>query len=193
MSFRILRWWVALSDRINMYLHFTSLLHIQIVQIEGWNICWRETKACQIDFFTTQQNAGHQQPCHWPGRRLNIKTIFPMYGIPMLKVRRSRDRLVSYTWVYETSAGGLRSICLVHVGVRDKRRVSEIDLSQPRHDTAFWWRHNGPVTSQLTDPIKRPNYPLESIGIYVYINTSNKESLTQRCRWSTNVQTCFIF
>ena len=39
--------------------------------------------------------------------------------------------------------------CLVHLGVRDKRQVSEIDLSKPRHETAFWWRHNGPVTSQL--------------------------------------------
>ena len=30
------------------------------------------------------------------------------------------------------------SSCLVHPGVRDKRRVSEIDLSQPRHETVFW-------------------------------------------------------
>ena len=51
--------------------------------------------------------------------------------------------------------------CLVHPGVRDKRRVSEIDLSQPMHETAFRWRHNGPVTSQLTDPIKWPNHPLK--------------------------------
>ena len=36
--------------------------------------------------------------------------------------------LVSYIRVYKTSAGCLRSICLVHPGVRDKRRVSEIDL-----------------------------------------------------------------
>ena len=72
-----------------------------------------------------------------------------------------------------------RPSCLVHPGVRDKRRVSEIDLSQPRHETAFWWRHNGPVTSQLTDRIKWPNYPVELIGIYVHINTHNKESLTQ--------------
>ena len=48
----------------------------------------------------------------------------------------------------------MRPSCLVHPGVRDKRRVSEIDLSQPRHETAFWWRHNGPVTSQLTDPMR---------------------------------------
>ena len=54
--------------------------------------------------------------------------------------------------------------CLVHPGVRDKRRVSEIDLSQPSHETAFSWRHNGPVTSQLTDRIKWPNYPVELIG-----------------------------
>ena len=29
-----------------------------------------------------------------PGPRLNKKTIFRMYGIPMLKIRRSRDRLL---------------------------------------------------------------------------------------------------
>ena len=29
-----------------------------------------------------------------PGPRLNIKTIFPGMGIPMLKIRRSRDRLI---------------------------------------------------------------------------------------------------
>ena len=87
----------------------------------------------------------------------------------------------------------VRPSCLVHPGVRDKRRVSEIDLSQPRHETAFWWRHNGPVTSQLTDPIKWRNYPLELIGIYVHINTHDKEYLTHRCRRLTNVQLCLIF
>ena len=40
------------------------------------------------------------------------------------------DRFVSYTRLYETSAGCVRSICLVHPCVRDKRRVSEIDLSR---------------------------------------------------------------
>ena len=29
-----------------------------------------------------------------PGPRLNIKTVFPGKGIPMLKIRRSRDRLI---------------------------------------------------------------------------------------------------
>ena len=66
----------------------------------------------------------------------------------------------------------LESFCLVHPGVWDKRRVSEIDLSQPRHETAFWWCHNGPVMLQLTNQIKWPNYPLELIGIYVHINTT---------------------
>ena len=55
--------------------------------------------------------------------------------------------------------GVVDSYSLVHPCVRDTRRVSEIDLSQPRHETAFWWRHNRPVTSQLTDPITLPNYP----------------------------------
>ena len=114
--------------------------------------------------------------CWWSqGPRLNIKTIFPRYGDSHVK-----DKTIT------------RPSCLVHPGVRDKRRVSEIDLSQPRHETAFWWRHNGPVTSQLTDRIKWPNYPLELIGIYVHINTHNKKSLTQRCRRSTNVQMCWI-
>ena len=83
--------------------------------------------------------------------------------------------------------------CLVPSGVRGKRRVSEIDLFQPRHETAFWWRHNGPATSKLTDRIKWPNYPLELIGIHVHINRHNKESLTQRCRRSTNVLDIFVY
>ena len=106
---------------------------------------------------------------------VNIKTIFPRYEDSHVK-----DKMV------------MRLSCLVHPGVRDKRRVSEIDLSQPRHETTFWWRHNGPVTSQSTDPIKWPNYPLQLIGIHVHINTQNKESLTQRCRRTTNVQLWLI-
>ena len=89
--------------------------------------------------------------------------------------------------------GAVDSYSLIHPGVRDKRRGSEIDLSQPMHETPFLWRHNGPVTSQLIDPIKWPNYPLESIVINVHINTHNKESLTHRCRRSTNLQLCLIF
>ena len=102
-------------------------------------------------------------------------------------LRRMGDKTIP-----DESPPSLESFCLVHPCVRDKRRVSEIDLSQPRHETAFWWRHNMPVTSQLTDPIALPNYPLELIGIYVHINTQNKESLTQRCRRSKNVQLCLI-
>ena len=29
-----------------------------------------------------------------PGSRLNIKTVFPGYGIPKFKIRRSQDRLI---------------------------------------------------------------------------------------------------
>ena len=83
--------------------------------------------------------------------------------------------------------------CLVHPGVWDKRRVSEVDLSQPRLETTFWWRHNGPVTSQLTDPFKWPNQPWELIEIFEHMNTHNKESLTQRCRRSANVKVCLKF
>ena len=47
------------------------------------------------------------------------------------------------------------------------------------------------MTSQITDPIKWHNHPLQLIGIYVHIKTHNKETLAQRCRRSTNVQLCF--
>ena len=107
-----------------------------------------------------------------------------------LQRRRYLRFVVIYFYFY---GSGKRSICLVHPAVRDKRRVSEIDLSQPRHETAFWWRHNGPVTSQLTDPIKWRNYPFELMFKCAYINTHNKESMTQRYRISINVQLYLIF
>ena len=104
-----------------------------------------------------------------------------------------QSNLFRYGDFYHKDKMVLRLPCLVHPGVRDKCRVSEIHLSQPRHETAFRWRHNGSVTSQLTDPIKWPNYPLELIGIYVHINTHNKEFLQQRCHRSKNVRLCLIY
>ena len=68
-----------------------------------------------------------------------------------------QDLLVSYTRACETSTGCLRSI-YPSLGMRQ----------------LFWWRHNGPVTSQLIDPIKWPNYPLQLIGIYVYKTHTTK-------------------
>ena len=109
----------------------------------------------------------------------------PWFGMKMSSYQHKKPNCGDKTVV--------RSTCLVHPSVRDKRRVSEIDLSQPRHETAFWWRHNGPVTSQLTDPFKWPNYPLELIGIYVHINTQSKESLTQICRRLINVHRVWYF
>ena len=40
--------------------------------------------------------------------------------------------------------------CLTRAGVRDKHRGSEIDLSKPRHEAAFWRRPNGPLTRYVT-------------------------------------------
>ena len=57
-------------------------------------------------------------------------------------------RLTENKTIPDSAEPRLESFCLVHPGVRDKRRVSEIDLSQPRHETAFddvtmgQWRHN---------------------------------------------------
>ena len=114
---------------------------------------------------------------------LVCRTISPL--VKPIHWRKNMHKL--YQWF------NARLWCLVHPGVRDKRRVSEIDLSQPRHETAFWWRNNGPVTSQLTDPIKWPNYPLQLIGIFVHTSTYKKESLQQRCRRSTNTTVFDIF
>ena len=108
-------------------------------------------------------------PAPWKLKHL-LPTWLSAHNVPVL------NGDVSYTQACETSA-----------------RCLEIDLSQPRHETAFWWHHNGPVTSQLTDPIKLHNQPLELIEIFEHINTHNKESLTQRCRRSANVQLCLIF
>ena len=141
---------------------------------------------------------GAQNRLFWP--KINIfSSYFALFVLicppppPPQKKKNAREDFSfhSTSSVHERGAG--RFDCLVHPDVRDQRRVSEIDLPQPRHETAFWWRHNGPVTSQLTDPLKWPNYPLELIGIYAHINTYNKESLTQICRRSTNVQMCWIF
>ena len=66
----------------------------------------------------------------------------------------------------------------------------QIDLSQPGHETAFWLRQNGPVASQLTNPIKGAGYPLELIRIYVHINTQNKKSLTHKAVVDQQMSNC---
>ena len=78
-------------------------------------------------------------------------------GIPMLKTKRSQDRLVSHTRTCETNAGCLRSI-YPSLGMRQ----------------LFGDGHNGPVTSQLIDLNKWPNYPLQLIGIYVHKTHTTK-------------------
>ena len=46
-----------------------------------------------------------------PGPRLNIKTVFPSYGIPMLKRRRSRDRLILKKKKKDPYTGKTTSLC----------------------------------------------------------------------------------
>ena len=69
--------------------------------------------------------------CRASGPRFNIKTVFHMYEIPMLKIRRSRDRLVSYTRVSETSAGCLR---LIYPSLGMRQIFGDVTMGQ--------WRHN---------------------------------------------------
>ena len=82
-----------------------------------------------------------------PGGRLNIKMWLYQYRDPHVKdyenplhldvVDRYLGRMGDKT-IPDEAPPSLESFCLVHPGVRDKRRVSEIDLSHPRHETAFW-------------------------------------------------------
>ena len=62
-------------------------------------------------------------------------------------------RLMGDKTIPDSAEPRLESFCLVHPSVRDKHRVSEIDLSQPRHGTGFL------VTSQWASDvtINRPN------------------------------------
>ena len=76
--------------------------------------------------------------------------------------------------------------------VRDKNRGSEIDSSQRRHEAAFWWCHNGPVTSQATDLIKWP-ISLKLNRDLWQKDTCDKIFMTPICRTSTLVQLWFIY
>ena len=71
----------------------------------------------------------HSNKTKETGSRLNIKTVFPRHWDSRVK-----DKMVTRPILCRTRGW-------------DKRRGSEIDLSQPRNETDFWWRHNGPVTS----------------------------------------------
>ena len=89
----------------------------------------------------------------------------------------------------DEASPSLESFCLVHPGVRDKRRVSETDLSQPRHETAFWWRHNGGREREIKfislfedrghrgpySPYKPCNHNLH-IGIIIFPHIDNPQS-----------------
>ena len=49
--------------------------------------------------YTANQVTQHDGWGSTSGPRLNIRPSFPGMGIPMLKIRRSRDRLIFNTWI----------------------------------------------------------------------------------------------
>ena len=70
-----------------------------LVQVMAW--CWIGDKPLpepMIQFLDRHWNIpcqlGRYHAYWWPGDRLNIKTLFPGMGIPMLKIRRLWDRLI---------------------------------------------------------------------------------------------------
>ena len=72
-------------------------------------------------------------------------------------------KILSYRYIISNCGvrTGLRSCCLVHL---TQRRVFEIDWYQARQEATSWWRHKGPVTSQLTNYlIKWFIYPSHSV------------------------------
>ena len=69
----------------------------------------------------------HVEGCQtWPGPRLYIKTVYPGIGIPTLKIRRSRDRLIFNM--------GIPILVRQHLYTETVPRWL-ITLSSP------WWRH----------------------------------------------------
>ena len=66
--------------------------------------------------------------------------------------------------------------------------MSDIDWSQPRKETYFWWRHKGLVTSQSTDLIKCPFYTQHLNETNEHIDTCDKKFMIPRCRRSADVQ-----
>ena len=117
-------------------LHHSRSIVLQFCKVQQWYFCAlhkvsnRYDKLNERDFarlnleYVSEEIASTSDsgPC------FDIKTVF-----------RCMDSL------YKDKMD-VRLFCFVRPGVRDKHLVSEIDDSQPRHETAFWWRHNGPVT-----------------------------------------------
>ena len=72
-----LAWWIYFRKHniyIFIYLNILPFLNIKMVQVAEKN------------------------PRRWQGPRLNTKTVFPRYGIPMFKIRRSRETVLCLTW-----------------------------------------------------------------------------------------------
>ena len=71
------------------------LFTTQTINQTSFPICWKISweYVCLSD---TVFSRLCDLECVWkePGPRLNIKTVFHKYGIPMKKMRRSRDRLI---------------------------------------------------------------------------------------------------
>ena len=77
--------------------------------------------------------------CWWTRQRIHNTLIVVDRYLRLMGDKIPHSSQVS---IYHNQ-GVVDSYSLVHPRVQDKCRVSEIDLSQPRHE----WRHNGSVTS----------------------------------------------
>ena len=91
---------------------------------EGWPVIQRFL-FCNRFCFATDHVLFCNRSCrssshyweYYPGPRLNIKTVFPKYGISMLKIRLSQDRLIFNMGIHmarrhlyiETAPGALSS------------------------------------------------------------------------------------
>ena len=86
----------ALRLWIGRVINFSSVLW----QFKGWfsfDVCmWNAGGECHLNSYPDSSGqfvVGGVKP----GPRLNINTVFPRHGVPMLKIRRSQDRL-SLPW-----------------------------------------------------------------------------------------------
>ena len=102
-------------------------------------------------FLSWRQLCSYMTP---PGPRLNIKTVFPRYGIPMLKKRRSRDRLIFNM--------GIAILVIRHLYIKTAPR-HPLESHQRRLNSLRMSRIIYHVTTQVSTSLR----PSEAYMIYV--------------------------
>ena len=86
--------WMKINITLQWHHLFSNLFHAHNNPPPWYNMIYHST-GMRSSSLPNQSDRCYTQPTCRPGPSLNIKTVFPMcMGVPMLKIRRSRDRLI---------------------------------------------------------------------------------------------------